>query len=148
MKFRKKPVVIEAIQFDGTINSMLEIEAVFPSLVSNNSNWKAHEVRFWKIWTLEGGLEVSKGDWIIKGIKGEFYPCKPDVFEMTYDCVDEEYESKVQKYCELINSDKWDTVEFQDIQNCLSIYPQSVYQHELIKGAIDLRVRQWKSNQH
>lgn len=36
------------------------------------------------IWTLEGDMTASAGDWIIKGVKGEFYPCKPDIFEMTY----------------------------------------------------------------
>ena len=59
-KFRKIPVVIEAYQTDEE----MEIE------------------------TLEGVMKADKGDWIIKGVKGELYPCKPDVFEMTYEKVD------------------------------------------------------------
>jgi len=59
-KFRKIPVVIEAYQTDVE----MEIE------------------------TLEGKMKANKGDWIIKGVKGELYPCKPDVFEMTYEKVE------------------------------------------------------------
>lgn len=59
-KFRKIPVVIEAYQTDEE----MEIE------------------------TLEGVMKADKGDWIIKGVKGELYPCKPDVFEITYEKVD------------------------------------------------------------
>lgn len=61
-KFRKIPVVIEAYQTDVE----MEIE------------------------TSEGVMKADKGDWIIKGVKGELYPCKPDVFKMTYEKVDEE----------------------------------------------------------
>ena len=61
-KFRKIPVVIEAYQTDVE----MEIE------------------------TAEGVMKADKGDWIIKGVKGELYPCKPDVFDMTYEKVDEE----------------------------------------------------------
>ena len=89
MKFRKKPVVIEATNWDGTLNGMLEIKAMFPELqtLSTENNKLRNEVNHWKIETLEGGHYVSKGDWIIKGVKGEFYPCKPDIFVMTYDLV-------------------------------------------------------------
>jgi hypothetical protein len=77
MKFRKKPIVIEAQQWFPTKT----IDGVtFPSDrctgPMSNCGW---------IETLEGGHVVSPGDWIITGIKGEKYPCKPDIFEKTYD---------------------------------------------------------------
>ena len=88
MKYRKKPVVIEAIQFDGTnykdikANFCDKIYTVDPKvIVGDNKN-----VIF--IPTLEGVMIASVDDWIIKGIAGEFYPCKPDIFEKTYEKVE------------------------------------------------------------
>ena len=87
MKFRKKPVVIEAIQWDGTESGIQKIKAKFPALqtLAKTGHLKRDEVTLWRIGTLEGGHDVSKGDFIIKGIKGEFYPCKPDIFAATYE---------------------------------------------------------------
>ncbi len=75
-KFRKKPVVIEAWQFDGT-----NFPACYPFV------WAEGEL---KIGTLEGDMLVSPGDWVITGVKGEMYPCKPDIFEATYEPVEDE----------------------------------------------------------
>ena len=86
MKYIKKPVEIEAIQF--TRNNWDEIRSF--------TNDTAHTLRIEKridgiatciIPTLEGKHIAHEGDWIIKGVKGEFYPCKPDTFEMTYEPV-------------------------------------------------------------
>lgn len=84
-KYRKKPVVIEAVQF--TVENK---EAAFTfvacgkeAVFDDQGNPQI------KIWTLEGSVTASLGDWIIKGVKGEFYPCKPDIFEMTYEEVKE-----------------------------------------------------------
>lgn len=74
-RFRKKPVVIEAVRYDGT-NAAEIVAFAAPSAIFNVT---LHIV------TLEGDMLVSIGDWVIKGIKGEFYPCKPDVFEATYE---------------------------------------------------------------
>ena len=85
MRFRKKPIVIDAIQFDGTKKSALGIALILsiPVGVSfYNGNMKEMQIR-----TMEGLHTASKGDWIIKGIKGEFYPCKPDIFAATYEVV-------------------------------------------------------------
>lgn len=86
-KFRKKPVVIDAIQFDGTENSVFEI------LEMKNTTSSARAIRFdgkdLLINTLEGLMRASIGDWIIKGVNGELYPCKPDVFEKTYEPVND-----------------------------------------------------------
>lgn len=81
MKYRKKPVVIEAMRWDG--KDLLELNGfagdamlIVPGAVM--------------IRTLEGDLRVSRGDYIIKGVQGEFYPCKPDIFEKTYEVCEEE----------------------------------------------------------
>lgn len=79
-KFRKKPVVIEAVQFTGENKD--EIVEFTGDLVGIEN-----EDGTLGIITLEGSLRASPGDWIIKGVKGEFYPCKPDIFAATYDAV-------------------------------------------------------------
>lgn len=92
MKVRKKPVEVEAVQWTGENLSEIQdfardhitieiydagyLAGVTPSVVKVT------------ISTLEGDMIISKGDYIIKGIKGEFYPCKPDIFEMTYERAD------------------------------------------------------------
>jgi hypothetical protein len=82
VKFRKKPVVIEAIQYTGQ-NNMEVTHFASGRYVSPGPNESL------LIYTLEGTMEASKGDWIIKGVKGECYPCKPDIFEATYEPVKE-----------------------------------------------------------
>jgi len=75
-RYRKKPIEVEAIQWTGDnldeITSFCDVTGTY---------WMG------QIWirTLEGGVWASVGDWIIKGVKGEFYPCKPDIFEQTYE---------------------------------------------------------------
>ena len=92
MKYRKKPVIIEAVRW-----TELNLEAVKKfvgdSLVCNiyDSAWrvgKSVPMVDMKIKTLEGEMQVSKGDFIIKGVNGEFYPCKPDIFVKTYEPVE------------------------------------------------------------
>jgi hypothetical protein len=77
-KYRKKPVVIEAVQFDGN-----NIFSICDFMQTNISNIYVDGALV--IPTLEGPLRASPGDYIIKGINGEFYPCKPDIFEKTYE---------------------------------------------------------------
>jgi len=79
MKYRKKPVVIEAMQFDG--NNTDELRAFVPEDILHHNPVDRH----FYIETLEGDHRISNGDYVIKGIKGEFYPCKPDIFEATYE---------------------------------------------------------------
>lgn len=90
-KFRKKPVVIDAIQWDGTAHSTLLIENfVGQSLALRpNPEGQTADRHFLMIPTLESPHEASVGDWIIKGVNGEFYPCKPDIFEKTYEPVND-----------------------------------------------------------
>lgn len=86
-KYRKKPVVIQAIEWDGSYSSSQSIKKMFPKIRTLSQSYhKEHDTcTLWKIGTLEGGHRVSKGDFIIKGVKGEFYPCKPDIFKATYE---------------------------------------------------------------
>ncbi len=82
MKYRKKPVVIDATQFDGTDESAERLGLdKFTEIDSDSYVWGCK--------TLEGSMVAIKGDWIITGVKGEKYPCKPDIFEMTYEPVNE-----------------------------------------------------------
>jgi hypothetical protein len=84
-KYRKKPVVIEAIIYDGTNGD--EIKA-FTQGGCYRDVTDPQNPRF-MIRTLEGEHIASWGDYIIRGIKGEFYPCKPDIFAATYEAVEE-----------------------------------------------------------
>lgn len=89
-KYRKKPVVIEAVQFDGTQQSCDEISNWMvshgaPSISEPIGNIAVSGTAICFIKTLEGTMMASEGDWIIRGVNGEFYPCKPDIFEMTYE---------------------------------------------------------------
>lgn len=79
-KYRKKPVVIEAVQF----LSMDDIPKDLRGCGSYGIG-ESHLEEEFLIKTLEGTMKAQKGDWIIKGIKGEYYPCKPDIFEATYE---------------------------------------------------------------
>ena len=84
-EFRKKPVVIEAFQvpLDGEPYS----EEMMEFLKQCNHDFDPGDGALLKllIHTLEGTMEAKSGDWIIKGVKGEFYPCKPDIFAATYE---------------------------------------------------------------
>jgi hypothetical protein len=102
--FRKKPVVIEAVKWDGTATGATPIidwilatgqrSARFhehrPEIkVSNGEIAQALDPAHLSIDTLEGRMRADIGDWIIRGVQGEHYPCKPDIFDATYEPVDE-----------------------------------------------------------
>jgi hypothetical protein len=77
LRFRKKPVVIEALQYTGAF----PLDWLgFHESVNQVPGEDAIEIN-----TLEGTMRADLGDWIIRGVKGEFYPCKPDIFEATYE---------------------------------------------------------------
>ena len=82
--FRKRPVVIEAIEFTG--NNAFQVW-YFMGRVDLVCNPDLHDTDLPVIETLEGTMTASPGDWIIKGVQGEFYPCKPEIFAATYECV-------------------------------------------------------------
>ena len=82
-QYTKKPVTIEAIQFvdDADIISLI---CDFMGAETTHISYANPDAPVLKIETLEGVIDAQVGDWIIKGIKGEVYPCKPDIFEATY----------------------------------------------------------------
>jgi hypothetical protein len=99
MKFRKKPVEVEAMQlFQTDFDFVYEKETK-----GTNLHGFYHQFMGCSVWlitnkqgiveasirTLEGDMKINDGDWIIKGVAGEFYPCKPDIFEKTYEPVNE-----------------------------------------------------------
>lgn len=84
MKFRKKPVVIEAFKWTGDTKPFPKD---FADAICESNHMQEYDVLPPHIHTLEGIHQISDGDWIIKGVAGEFYPCKPDIFEKTYEAV-------------------------------------------------------------
>lgn len=100
MKFRKKPVVIEAIKFEYSSQGVIDICEFCGPALKKVGKGRSPNAKGWAwIGTLEDGDQgeakhvATEGDWIIKGVRGEFYPCKPDIFEATYEPVptDEDY---------------------------------------------------------
>lgn len=100
MKYRKKPITVDAIQWTG--DNEIEMEQFISTKFSITYNepeifetWDADTItteartkeKEISIDTLEGTMIANKGDYIIRGINGEFYPCKPDIFEKTYEPV-------------------------------------------------------------
>ena len=89
-KYIKKPVVIEAFKFNGLEDYLKIVKHYKETNVTTLSAEEVFEYRapIMIIQTLEGAHAANAGDYIIKGIKGEYYPCKPDIFEMTYEKVE------------------------------------------------------------
>lgn len=90
MKVRKKPVVVEAFQLNarGLVGEDWFWDAVTNNDVITHDFGKYHENPAWcEIKTLEGTMIAHTGDYIIKGVNGELYPCKPDIFEQTYEVI-------------------------------------------------------------
>lgn len=85
MKFRKKPVVIEAYQFTQNTDARNPRPDWFQDAVTRDEVTTHPDCAF--IHTLEGTMRAELGDWVIRGVKGELYPCKPDIFAQTYEAV-------------------------------------------------------------
>lgn len=88
--FRKKPVVIEAFQFLGSQESARDIQTWVRGLGGNisidtNLTLAGTDIISLRVHTWEGVMHAEEGDWVIKGVKAEFYPCKPDVFVISYE---------------------------------------------------------------
>jgi hypothetical protein len=100
--FRKKPVIIEALQFESLALLEGEVFSIHFNTAEALPKWVRDAIiddtlcpnfkdgKSLVVTTLEGDHIASPGDWIIRGVKGEIYPCKPDIFAMTYDPVDEQ----------------------------------------------------------
>ena len=91
MKCRKKPVIVEAIKYEKKhIGRALDF--------CNKLRYNPHDNEYY-VDTLEGCMKVTEGDFVIKGVNGEFYPCKADIFEKTYEKLDEEIQiNKTKKF--------------------------------------------------
>lgn len=87
MKYRKRPVLVEAVQFTGSNDNVSELFDLGMNSV-RTEQLGIDGAPTLLIETLEGTMTAQPGDYIIKGVKGEFYPCKPDIFETTYELVD------------------------------------------------------------
>lgn len=95
--YRKKPVVVEAWPFDGSFESYAEVAKHVASMTGDDRHaphgwrWFAEALggrpACMEIATLEGVMTAMPGDMIIRGVKGEFYPCKPDIFAATYELI-------------------------------------------------------------
>ena len=148
-KYIKKQVVVEAIQWDGTLEKALEISQIdgLNSIIeyystktviigesTSSSVNTIEEIKSFKIKTLEGDMNVSKGGYIIKGIKGEFYPCKEDIFKKTY--IDfKEYVSTNELLTDLDNA-------LESIENNLkSFLPDAVHVEYLKEMLPIIRVK-------
>ena len=91
-RFVKKPVVVEAIQWTGSnLREVIDFCGLHES--ARHWTWEEYEAvvanEGLKIFTLEGPLHASVGDWIVRGVNGEVYPCKPDIFKKTYEFVED-----------------------------------------------------------
>jgi hypothetical protein len=91
VKFRKKPVVIEAVQVSDLIAEFFQRKSLWPAWATEAFESGAMQVgeHSVQIKTLEGEMVGGAGDWIIRGVKGELYPCKPDIFAATYEPVED-----------------------------------------------------------
>ncbi len=86
-KYRKKPVIINAIKFTGNYQEVFNWVSQWHDKDEGPRMWAAYEDTELIIDTLEGEMRANIGDFIVRGVKGEFYPCKPDIFEQTYEKV-------------------------------------------------------------
>jgi len=106
-KYAKKPVTIEAIRWDGMnsqeIKAFVGEAAKFETKVSDNGSGCSASHTELVIHTLEGNMHADFGDYIIKGVKGEFYPCKPDIFMETYTKAAETFKDRlIDEFNELV----------------------------------------------
>ena len=85
--YRKKPVVIEAQRLSRNFFDQVVAFIGVENIVNSGSGEFAEDSCYIEIKTLEGVMTAGEGDWIIRGVKGEFYPCKPDIFAATYEAV-------------------------------------------------------------
>ena len=97
--FRKKPVVIEAIQFTHDGTNAGEVINFTGGIIA-----ELREPHI-AIKTTEGTMLANPGDWIIRGVKGEFYPCKPDIFEATYESAEPKPRPTIEELDKILNSE-------------------------------------------
>ncbi|QQO40676.1 hypothetical protein 015DV002_236 [Bacillus phage 015DV002] len=107
VKYRKNPVVVDVIQYAGTAESVAELKYFVNGTLEDVDGIFRYDQEEEKyiIRTDEGDMRISVGDYVIRGVKGEFYPCKPDVFKETY-TLEEEYEDPLYTANQLSEENK------------------------------------------
>ena len=126
MKFRKKPVVIDAVQWDEDARTLDTLPGLRSIVLSHEGSiYLPCLCQNLRIKTPEGDLHVSRGDWIIRGVKGEYYPCKPDIFAATYEPTDAPDESaRLREEVErLTNALASARAEEQECHTCHHVVP-------------------------
>lgn len=88
MKYRKKPVIVDA--YNLLLDAEMDDSPKWIQDAVTGGSIRAHSGRSLLIRTLEGDMVAMHGDWIIRGVQGELYPCKPDIFEQTYEPVEDD----------------------------------------------------------
>lgn len=88
-RFRKKPVIIEAFRWTGGPDQTEDPVWIVDAINRGDVYYQGGDEPYLTIETLEGKMRASIGDWIIQGVSGEIYPCKPDIFNKTYEAVGE-----------------------------------------------------------
>lgn len=89
MKYKKKPIIVEAMQPLNDYYSIEEcLKFIYNVFINNDDIETVKNDKHIRIQTLEGDMKASSGDYIIKEVNGEFYPCKPDIFEKTYESIE------------------------------------------------------------
>jgi hypothetical protein len=120
MKFRKKPVIVEAVRF--ALDEMTAFEAWLDE--RGGADKCSYEGQKLFIHTLEGEMEARPGDWIIQGVRGELYPCKPEIFAATYEAVGDMVSNKDGlTFRELMIGNR-DTALVEDIEAHVSMETQ------------------------
>lgn len=117
MKAQKKPVIVDVFEYDTKKKDIRDLTIFCEGKIDVNLEG---EVFVPYIKTLEGNMRVSDGDFIIRGVQGEFYPCKPDIFHETYELIDDEpnkfkhegYESLSKEINEIIKEHSYDSFGF------------------------------------
>ena len=122
-QYRKKPVVIEAVQLTAeTVQECYDFVGAKGNFPECGMGIDPADGQF-KITTLEGVHTASVGDWIIKGVNGEFYPCKPDIFEKTYDSEVTTFKERLIKEQEELNDKLVKLYEFGSTEKFKEIDP-------------------------
>lgn len=120
MKYRKKPVEIEAIKYEKEhIGRALDF--------CNKFRYNPHDNEYY-VDTLEGCMKATEGDYIIKGVNGEFYPCKPDIFDKTYEKFDEEIQNnKTKKFKISFDFEPYDDWSKTDVKEMVEKVIDPIY---------------------
>jgi hypothetical protein len=146
MKYRKKPVVVEALKWE--IDNLDEMS----TFIGDSRVWGYYaETNELRISTLEGVMTANEGDYIIKGVKGEFYPCKPDIFEMTYEKV-EESENQSQNFAVLVSDHRTLQQNFDNLKDLYEAEKAKVANQDqkvgvdIIRRALQAPIRQIAEN--